>query len=104
MAADGEWHRYFWRIDEPADWTLIGAAVKKSFALDSIEIFGPSAEKSESDAAIDLDSVTHILPAGIEAPIAAGKPSQFREAAMPPEILVSLPGVSYFVPTGWCNQ
>ena len=104
LAADGEWHRYFWKIGEPADWVRIGGAVEKSFALDSIEIFGPPAGRSDSDATIDLDSVTHILPAGIEPPVASAKPSQFREAAMPPEILVSLPGVSYFLPTGWCNQ
>jgi hypothetical protein len=74
------------------------------FALDSIEIFGPPAEQIDGDATIDLDSVTHILPDGIEARVAVAKPSPFREAAMPPEILLSLPGVSYFVPTGWCNQ
>ena len=104
LAADGEWHRYFWKIGEPADWVRLGGAVEKSFALDSIEIFGPPTGRSDSDATIDLDSVTHILPAGIEPPVAGAKPSQFREAAMPPEILVSLPGVSYFLPTGWCNQ
>ncbi len=104
VAADGEWHRYFWEISEPADWVRVGGAVEKSFALDSIEIFGPPTGQSVSDATIDLDSVTHILPAGIEPPVAGAKPSQFREAAMPPEILVSLPGVSYFLPTGWCNQ
>jgi hypothetical protein len=104
LAADGEWHRYFWKIDEPADWMRVGGAVERTFALDSIEIFGPPAEQIDGDATIDLDSVTHILPDGIEARVAVAKPSPFREAAMPPEILLSLPGVSYFVPTGWCNQ
>jgi hypothetical protein len=104
LAADGEWHPYFWRIDAPSAWVRVGGAVEKTFALDSIEVFGPPVGQSGQDANVDIDSVTYIIPGEAAQPVAACATNHFRQATLPPEILISLPGVSFFAPTGWCNQ
>jgi hypothetical protein len=102
VAADGEWHPYFWRIDDDSAWIHGEGAIAKTFTLDSIEILGPPVAESNQDVTIDIDRVTHVMLGGTSENFDSAV--QFRAAVLPPEILVALPGVVIAVPTGWCNR
>ncbi len=65
MTADGQWHPYFWQVDDASQWDgwVNGdGVVNTSFTLDSIQIFGPPNGSANLDATIDIDAVTHIMP------------------------------------------
>jgi hypothetical protein len=65
MIADGQWHPYFWEVDDVNQWEgwVNGdGSVDDSFTLDSIQIFGPPNTGSNLDAVIYLDAITHITP------------------------------------------
>jgi hypothetical protein len=65
MIADGQWHPYFWDLDDATQWEgwVNGdGVVDESFTLDSIQIFGPPTSGSNQDAAIHIDDVSHITP------------------------------------------
>ncbi len=65
MLADGQWHPYFWKLDDDSQWDgWVGGdgKVDTSFTLDSIQIFGPPVTGTNLDATIEIDAVTHIMP------------------------------------------
>jgi hypothetical protein len=65
MIADGQWHPYFWDIedhDQWEGWVNGDGAIDGHFTLDSIQIFGPPNVGSDLDAVVFIDSVSHITP------------------------------------------
>ena len=65
MTADGQWHPYFWDLEDDSQWEgwVSGdGGVDTRFTLDSIQIFGPPVTGSNLDAVIDIDAITHIMP------------------------------------------
>jgi hypothetical protein len=65
MIADGQWHPYFWQVDDDSQWEgwVNGdGTVDDNFTLDSIQIFGPPNTGGDLDAVIYIDAVTHIVP------------------------------------------
>ncbi len=65
MLADGQWHPYFWKVDDENQWEgwVSGdGKVDASFTLDSIQVFGPPLGGANLNATIDIDAVTHIMP------------------------------------------
>jgi hypothetical protein len=65
MTADGQWHPYFWDINDVSQWEgwVNGdGTVNERFTLDSIQIFGPPIAGSNQNATIDIDTFMHIMP------------------------------------------
>jgi hypothetical protein len=65
MIADGQWHPYFWDLDDGSQWQgwVNGdGVVDERFTLDSIQIFGPPTSGSNQDAVIHIDNISHITP------------------------------------------
>ncbi|MEX2170487.1 MAG: phosphodiester glycosidase family protein [Pirellulales bacterium] len=65
LVADGQWHPYFWDLEDDAQWDgwVNGdGVVDASFTLDSIQLFGPPNTGSNLDGVVYIDAVSHILP------------------------------------------
>jgi hypothetical protein len=65
MIADGQWHPYFWDIDDVDQWEgwVNGdGTVDDLFTLDSIHVFGPPIAGANQDAEIYIDNISHITP------------------------------------------
>jgi hypothetical protein len=68
LIADGQWHPYFWNLNDSSQWAAWGAGdglIGERFTLHSIQIFGPPTTNPNQDAVIYLDSVSHIMPAAV---------------------------------------